>query len=515
MVHCNCAKTPSFRCEITRSVGKEFVNMVAVSMLSVLLFVSGAFADCPNKDPDLFITAPKKLKALSGSCLQIPCSFRPKEEQKFDSTRKIFGVWIKNDSKFDKNPNNVIFNSNGQVSIYPMSITGNLSQRDCTTLFSNLTTNYTDTYFFRVESEPFKATAACDPLQITVRDSPWRPNITIPGDLKEKQSVTITCSALTPCPHSPPQLTWNLQQDSHNKIEKNTDGNFTTKIQQTITLSDTHDGKKISCSARYPVNQGKDTKTAETEETLSVSCKTIRVCFLDPVNTSLLMGSPLFIILFRMNNGDLCQSFSPDAPKDTSASISPSGLVSAGSWVKLTCSSRAKPPVSSFTWFNKSKDGAVKVSEGEIYSINGTDGGVYYCVATNDLGNQTSAEIHLNISGTDTWWAAVGGIIGIITLICLVFILWRLKSVKHGASDQTQSLSLQEAARTAENEDIRYGEIDFSKQRPRPSLDPLQESTQQQDLVYSQVKVCKTQSRDRPSQTADGPECVYAQVQKK
>ncbi|XP_004575209.3 sialic acid-binding Ig-like lectin 12 [Maylandia zebra] len=474
MVHCNCAKTPSFRCEITRSLGKEFVNMVTVGMLSVLLFVSGALADC-TKQPDLSITAPKKLEALSGSCLQIPCNFRPKDEQTFISTRKIFGVWIKNDSRFGKNSKNVIFNSSGADSIYPMSITGNLSQRDCTTLFSNLNTTYTDTYFFRVERERFKATASCDPLQITVRDSPWRPNITVSGDLKEKESVTITCSALTPCPHSPPQLTWNLQQDSPNKIEENTDGSFTTKIQQTITLSDTHDGKKISCSARYPVNQGNDTKTAETEETLSVSY----------------------------------------APKDTSASISPSGLVSAGSWVNLTCSSRAKPPVSSFTWFKKSRDGAVKVSEGEIYSFNVTDGGVYYCVATNDLGNQTSAEIHLNISGTDTWWAAVGGILGIITLICLVFIIWRLKSVKHGASDQTQSLSLQEAARTAENEDIHYGQIDFSKQRPGPSLDRLQESTQQQDLVYSQVKVCKTQSRDRPSETADGPECIYAQVQKK
>ncbi|KAL4000863.1 neuroligin [Sarotherodon galilaeus] len=331
--------------------------MVTVGMLLMVVFFSAALADCPD-EADLFITAPKKLEALSGSCLQIPCSFRPKEEQKFNSTRKIFGVWIKNDDRFGNNPNNVIFNSSGAVSIYPMSITGNLSQRDCTTLFSNLTTTYTDTYFFRVESETFKATASCDPLQITVRDSPWRPNITIPGDLKEKESVTITCSALTPCPHSPPQLTWNLTQDSHNKIEENTDGSFTTKIQQTITLSDTHDGKKISCSARYPVNQGKDTKTAETEETLSVSY----------------------------------------APKYTSAFISPSGLVSAGSWVKLTCSSRAKPPVSSFTWFKKSRDGAVKVSEGEIYSFNVTDGGVYYCVATNDLGNQTSGEIHLTLT---------------------------------------------------------------------------------------------------------------------
>ncbi|XP_039892100.1 B-cell receptor CD22-like isoform X1 [Simochromis diagramma] len=330
--------------------------METVSMLLIVLFVSGALADYSHK-ADLFITASKQLEALSGSCLQIPCSFRPKEEQKFNSKSEIFGVWIKNNPEFANEANNVIFKSSGAVSIYPISITGNLSQRDCTTLFSNLTTNYTNTYFFRVEREPFKATAQLDPLQITVRDSPWRPNITIPGDLKEKESVTITCSALTPCPHSPPQLTWNLQQDSHNKIEENTDGSFTTKIQQNITLSDTHDGKKISCSARYPVNQGKDTKTAETEETLNVSY----------------------------------------APKDTSASISPSGLVSAGSWVKLTCSSRAKPPVSSFTWFKKSRDGAVKVSEGEIYSFNVTDGGVYYCVATNDLGNQTSAEINMTV----------------------------------------------------------------------------------------------------------------------
>ncbi|XP_025766030.1 sialoadhesin [Oreochromis niloticus] len=345
--------------------------MMTVGMLLTVLFVSGALAGCSDKTA-ISITAPKQMEALSGSCLLIPCSFRPKERLTFISTGKTFGVWIKTDAR---NPTNVIYNSNGAA--YPMSITGNLSQRDCTTLFSHLTT--TNTYFFRVDSERFKATADCNPLQITVRDSPWRPKITIPGDLKEKESVTITCSALTPCPHSPPQLTWNLQQDSHNKTEQNTDGSFTSKIQQTITLSDTHDGKKISCSARYPVNQGKDTKTAETEETLSVSY----------------------------------------APKDTSASISPSGLVSAGSWVKLTCSSRAKPPVSSFTWFKKSRDGAVKVSEGEIYSFNVTDGGVYYCVATNDLGNQASAEIHLS---TLTYCEA-GNLVGVYTIMKTVGII--------------------------------------------------------------------------------------------
>ncbi|XP_039473043.1 sialic acid-binding Ig-like lectin 12 isoform X2 [Oreochromis aureus] len=451
--------------------------METVSMLVIVLFVSGALAGCSDNTA-LSINASKKLEALSGSCLQIPCSFTPKAGQTFDSTRKTFGVWIKNQSQFGNNKGNVIFNSSGAVSTSPMSITGNLSQKDCTTLFSNLTTTYTNTYFFRVESEPFKATAACDPLQITVRDSPWRPKITIPGDLKEKESVTITCSALTPCPHSPPQLTWNLQQDSHNKIEQNTDGSFTTKIQQTITLSDTHDGKKISCSARYPVNQGKDTKTAETEETLSVSY----------------------------------------APKDTSASISPSGLVSAGSWVKLTCSSRAKPPVSSFTWFKKSRDGAVKVSEGEIYSFNVTDGGVYYCVATNDLGNQTSGGIHVTVAES-TLVLLLGGISGIILLICLIIFLWWSKSMRR-TQQQTRIQPHEERVvegpannTEKEEENIHYGEISFSKLGFESPSDSVQDRGEQQDTVYAQVKVNKQENS--LTQRAHGQEELYAEVKKK
>ncbi|XP_075941641.1 myelin-associated glycoprotein-like [Anarhichas minor] len=328
------------------------VRTVTANMLLSVFFLSGALADCvPNLN--LVITTPQEMEALTGSCLQIPCNFSRKPEKDFNSARTTYGMWIKNGPK----PNNVIFNSSRKDNIYPMNLTGDLSQKNCTTLFSSLITSYTDTYYFRIENRPFLATAFCDPLQITVRDSPPSPRIEISGDLKEKESVSISCSAFTPCPHSPPKLTWNLQQDPHIMTEENTDRTFTTKIQKIITLSDKHDGFIITCSARYPVNEGKDVKTSEETTTLSVSY----------------------------------------APKDTSASISPPGLVSAGSWVNLTCSSRANPPVSSFTWFKISKDGPVTVSDPDFYSFNVTDGGVYYCVATNEIGNQTSSEILLTI----------------------------------------------------------------------------------------------------------------------
>ncbi|XP_049912328.1 sialoadhesin-like isoform X2 [Epinephelus moara] len=361
------------------------VSIATFNMLLHILFLSGALAACPEGTYPV-ITVPQKMEALSGSCLQIPCYITNDDIHK-DGTGNV-GKWIKSIAD-QRIPNNVIFDSSKTVNIYPMNITGNLSERNCTTLFSNLIISYTDTYYFRFENSEYRATAACEPLQITVQDSPLRPRIEISGDLREKQSVTITCSASTPCPHSPPKLTWNLQQDPHNTIEENTDRTFTTKIQETITLSDKHDGVTITCSATYPVDGG-NYKTAEEEMTLSVSY----------------------------------------APKDTSVSISPSGLVSAGSWVKLTCSSRANPPVSSFTWFKTSKDGPIKVSEGDFYSFNVTDGGFYYCVATNDLGNGTSSGIHLTVKGDQQSEAvsveAIVKILGVIMLIStlVIFECW-------------------------------------------------------------------------------------------
>ncbi|XP_054893365.1 hemicentin-1-like [Poeciliopsis prolifica] len=189
-------------------------------------------------------------------------------------------------------------------------------------------------------------------------DFPVTLTINIPfGDLKEHQSITVTCSASTPCAFAPPELTWNLQQDSIRQLEGTTDGTFVSKLQETIILSDTHDGYNIRCFSKRSASGGN--KTTETEVTLSV--------------------------LY--------------APKDTSASISPSGLVSTGSWVELNCSSRAKPPPR-FTWFRLSGGGAIELSEGQVYnfSVTTTQEGEYYCEATNEIGSEKSTGICIGIS---------------------------------------------------------------------------------------------------------------------
>ncbi|XP_027860326.1 sialic acid-binding Ig-like lectin 14 [Xiphophorus couchianus] len=428
-------------------------NMLTVNMLLSVFFLSGGFADhCQSRTPSFLITTPKSIVALSGSCLQVPCSFTVKEaENDFNSGKQTSAAWIPSTKS--------IFDISQGFNNHQINITGNIKQKNCTTVFSDINTTQETEYFLRIETDKYRGSGCSTPLKITVQDSPEKPRIEPDlTNLKEHQSVTVTCSAFTPCPQSPPELTWNLQQDSLRQTEKNTDETFTTKIQENITLSDTHDGYNIRCSARYPVNGG--IKTAKTKVTLSVSY----------------------------------------APRNTSASISPSGLVSAGSWVELSCSSRAKPPPS-FTWFWNNKDGATNVSVGPVYSFNATEGEEYYCVATNDLGQTRSPLILVTNKAFPLWIALLASIIAIL-LICLVICVWC--KFKHPTPQQTQTQTETEVQMSDRkpDEEIHYGEVSFLPRRPEASAVSVQDSGQQES-VYASVKG-----------SADRSEDLYAQVKK-
>ncbi|XP_008436675.1 sialic acid-binding Ig-like lectin 12 isoform X2 [Poecilia reticulata] len=332
-------------------------KVLTVSMLLSLFFLPGVQTNCHSTHMGINITAPKHINALSGSCLLIPCSFTDHKQMKIDEREKTSGIWIRSTVWVTNYPRLVVYNSSWSKNKYEMKMIGNLSEKNCTTVFSNTHSSHTDRYFFSIENGLLRSFAICDPVLLIIKDSAWSPKIEISGDVKENDSITVTCSALTPCPYSPPELTLNLQPNLPRQMERNTDGTFTSTIQQNITLSYKYDGYNIICSARYPVNAGKPNKKPD-------------------------KGSMTKFTLF----------FSY-APKETSATI----ISSVDDSLKLRCSSRANPPVSVFTWFKNTTNGAMKVAEGENYGVQVTEGGIYYCAATNDVGSQISPEIHLSV----------------------------------------------------------------------------------------------------------------------
>ncbi|XP_041717172.1 sialic acid-binding Ig-like lectin 13 [Coregonus clupeaformis] len=276
------------------------------------LFMSGVLAFFGERG--LIATMPDRLDVLTGSCVQIPCAFEipNQKDYTFNSTILTFGVWIKESPQFAQSPNNVIFNSSKTDNRYQGNITGNMSQKNCTTVFFNVTTSYSDKYLFRIDSQPYRATDPDKSVNIDVRDLPPSPIITVSGEVKEETPVSLNCSAVAPCPEHPPELTWTLptQFTPENQLQENPDQTKSVLSIVNFTPSYLHHEKNITCTAVYPV--GTINKTAEHTMMLNVSF----------------------------------------SPKDTSASISPAGPVLVGSCVNLTCSSTANPPVTNFTWFN-------------------------------------------------------------------------------------------------------------------------------------------------------------------
>ncbi|XP_064862984.1 B-cell receptor CD22-like isoform X2 [Oncorhynchus nerka] len=461
------------------------------------LFISGVLACFGQRD--LITTMPDRLDVLTGSCVQIPCSFDIPDQNKytFNSTILTSGVWIKENPYFGGHPDNVIFNSTEMVNRYQGKITGNMSQKNCTTVFFNVTTNYTNRYYFRIESQPFRATDTGKYVEIVVRDLPSSPIITVSGEVKEGTPVSLNCSAFAPCPEHPPELTWTLptQFTPENQLQENPDQTISVLSTVNFTPSYLHHEMNITCTAVYPV--GTSNKRAEHNMMLNVSF----------------------------------------SPKDTSASISPADSVSVGSCVNLTCSSTANPPVTNFTWFQISEGKRTQVASGQSYTLNVTvgDGGLYYCEARNSHGCGKSNEVQLAIKGqevTVTTMASgiAAGTLGALLLISLISLfVWRRNSRLHDGLERTdnsqgqnspvgtvctnQATAGEEPEEPAEDqpEEIHYGEIDFSKRQTKETPAAAQDRVQGQESEYAEVNVTGRGAQEPPLNNLDE---LYAQVNK-
>ncbi|XP_076141000.1 sialoadhesin-like [Alosa pseudoharengus] len=84
-------------------------------------------------------------------------------------------------------------------------------------------------------------------------------------------------------------------------------------------------------------------------------------------------------------------------PKNTLATVSPSGEILERKSVTLTCSSDANPPVQSYSWY---RNNSTAVSAQQVYSISAVSSehtGYYYCQAQNTHGHSDSTAIHLDV----------------------------------------------------------------------------------------------------------------------
>ncbi len=98
---------------------------------------------------------PQNVTALTDSCVQIPCTFNISGFEDQHKKAKSYGIWLKNISQFADKDSFIAFNSSENIirGFSDIQMTGNLSERNCTTVFYNITKNHSDHYYFRLEMD--------------------------------------------------------------------------------------------------------------------------------------------------------------------------------------------------------------------------------------------------------------------------------------------------------------------------------------------------------------------------
>uniref|UniRef100_A0A667XHR1 Si:ch211-171h4.5 n=1 Tax=Myripristis murdjan TaxID=586833 RepID=A0A667XHR1_9TELE len=296
---------------------------------------------------DWGVTLPKSVRAVSGSCLRVPCRFEIQALYEADLLNcSKGGIWKRGSGS---GQNVLISSQSKDKNIIPGEIIGDVLSKNCTTVFSRLWHHHSDTYIFRLECpNQLKFNFAPD-------IHPPPPQLSAPG-VSERQTVSLRCSAAVPCPALPPRLTWLLPEGDME--EQDQDALISIVSTVTFQASASHHNQTFTCSVSYPLTEGGSTEPSARTHTLQV--------------------------LY--------------APRNTVASLSPPGPVSEGQAVTLTCSSDANPPVQRYTWYRDEKGQLTRRGETKelLLLASKAERGVYLCEAHNQRGSQRSQPVALD-----------------------------------------------------------------------------------------------------------------------
>ncbi|GLD63855.1 hemicentin-1-like isoform X1 [Lates japonicus] len=222
----------------------------------------------------------------------------------------------------------------------------------------------------------------------------------------------------------------------------------------------------------------------------------------------------------------------PDAPKLPSVSVSPSGQIVEGSSVNLTCSSDANP-AANYTWYKTNGNLELQPLSKEsltFSSIKSSDSGDYHCTAENELGNNTSKSISIDVTFFPR--AQKSAVIGITAALFLaiillsVFLLIRKKRTSEQSSEPGERRDDGEQPEEPEEQNLYYASVRFVKNNTDPVYSNItvggprrhkeeeeeEDEEEEEGVEYSVVKF--NSSPPRGQETGEDPTALYSTVNK-
>uniref|UniRef100_A0A673FKA8 Ig-like domain-containing protein n=1 Tax=Sinocyclocheilus rhinocerous TaxID=307959 RepID=A0A673FKA8_9TELE len=231
-------------------IGKEKKTLItvtpAVSCVScVFTLWLAAFPIFQN------VSLPKTLNSTSGSCLLIPCLFNISKEKENILDSSPEATWRRGSlwSLYDTDRFTIDHRQKEPV----MEVLGDLRKKNCTSVMRNLSSLYSDRYYFRIQAENFGVTGT---RAVQHKYSLAEPNVTVPV-LREGEEVNLTCTVPAPCPSHPPNVIWapTLGGDVTQRTQLNTDGTQTVSAILNFVPSFHHHELKVNCVSIHPLHR--------------------------------------------------------------------------------------------------------------------------------------------------------------------------------------------------------------------------------------------------------------------
>ncbi|NWZ72760.1 SN protein, partial [Acrocephalus arundinaceus] len=308
------------------------------------------------------VSYPESLKASSGSCLVVPCTFSYPAE--VTTAGGIVAIWYKD---YDSQKV-LVFQSATPQDVDPRfrgraQLLGDPMARNCTLLLRGVTPGDSGPYRFRFEIINGDRWSAARDVTLSVSEDLEPPSVTGNEEVTEGQSSTLECSTPYVCPAGDIVLRWEgydpQVSEVSGRIQLDTSG-VSQQVKLTSSFSWEDHSKKLLCR----VSDG--SKRASTEVVLRVR----RTWVGDKGH---------------LRQGHHCQ-------------LSPSsGNIGVGDTVTLSCQvGSSHPPVSGYHWY---KDGVAVGTQQvlELWKVRREDHGRYHCEAQNALGTGVSPPVTLHV----------------------------------------------------------------------------------------------------------------------
>ncbi|KAI9524127.1 hypothetical protein NQZ68_021089 [Dissostichus eleginoides] len=278
---------------------------------------------------------PLKIDGLTGSCVKVPCTFGLESKYDGDLDNSCKAIWIRGGTGGTN-----VFDSSLTGDQASGNLTGNLLNKECTTIFYNMPLSHSDNYYFRIEYSLDQPTITPSTLEV-----------------EEGALVTLSCTAVAPCPILPPDLTWTPRIGD---IEEKHESESMVSVMN-FTSSYLHNGQNFSCTALYKPQAGNTdlrySATVKEGSLVNLTCNG--------------NANPAVYTWYRVNGGQVTD-------------------VGSGK-------SRANPPVTNYTWYKGDEEEKEAGSSLVLNDVKPSSSGDYYCVAENEHGDQNSTLIQLDI----------------------------------------------------------------------------------------------------------------------